>query len=106
MDNDIIPNILLTKIPIWWFRYLDGMSLKVISIMLSHTEPNNKLIAFMAGTTPQVVKNTKRKIIDLGLATRELVGTPGNQRAVFTIDLEWNKNKYIEDFQKGLVDKA
>lgn len=106
------PKTRTIQIPNWWFRYLDGMVLSVVGVMLSHADnngnnafPSNELIAFMAGTTPQVVKNTKRKIIDLGLATRELVRTGGNQKSVFTIDLEWNKDKYIEEFNQKFNDK-
>lgn len=106
------PKTRTTQIPNWWFRYLDGMVLSVVGAMLSYADnngdnayPSNELIAFMAGTTLQVVKNTKRKIIDLGLATRELVGTPGNQKSIFSIDLEWNKDKYIEEFNQTFNNK-
>jgi galactitol-specific phosphotransferase system IIB component len=88
------------------------MVLSVVGAMLSYADnngnnafPSNELIAFMAGTTVQTVKNTKRTIIKLGLATRELVGTAGNQKSVFTIDLEWNKDKYHEEFNQKFNNK-
>jgi len=106
------PKTRTTQVPNWWFRYLDGMVLSVVGAILSFADnngnnayPSNKLIAFMAGTSEQTVKNTKRKIIDLGLATRELVGTAGNQRSIFTIDLDWNKHKYIEEFNQKFNNK-
>ncbi len=107
------PKTRTIQIPNWWFRYLDGMIMSVIGAILSYADnngenayPSNELIAFMAGTTPQVVKNTKRKIIDLGLATREFVGKPGNQKSIFTIDLEWNKDKYIAEFNQKFNNKS
>lgn len=106
------PKTRTTQVPNWWFRYLEGMELRVVGAILSYADnngvnayPSNKLIAFMAGTTEQVVKNTKRKLLDKGIATRELVGGQGNQRSIFTIDLEWNKDKYIEEFNQTFNNK-
>lgn len=101
------------QFPAWWNRYLKGSVKDVVIALLTFSDsngnnayPSNELIAFMAGAAEQTVKNTKRKLIEIGIATRELVGTPGNQRSIFTINLEWNKDKYIEEFNLKFNNKT
>ena len=48
----------------------------------------------------QTVKNIKKKLEEIGLLKKELVGQKGREIAYLTLDLEWKKEEYINDFNE------
>ncbi|MDY0322058.1 MAG: hypothetical protein RBR23_10020 [Arcobacteraceae bacterium] len=57
----------------------------------------------------QTVKNIKKSLEEIGLLKKEIVGQKGKQVAYMTLDLEWKKETYLNDFDEyfnNIVDEA
>lgn len=46
----------------------------------------------------QTVKNIKKSLEEIGVLTREVVGSVGKQVTYMTLDLNWKKEEYLKDF--------
>lgn len=48
----------------------------------------------------QTVKNIKKSLEEIGLLKKEIVGQKGKQVAYMTLDLEWKKETYLNDYDE------
>lgn len=126
----------------WFFKYLSGGQLKVLSAIIAHADyrnrkdnsfASNKTIAFYGGfgniaegtkeyeqyislseeeqkiyknkkikNAVQTVKNIKKQLEDLGVITREIIGS----KSYAIVDLQWGEERYIREFDEFFNEKV